>query len=781
MVDFYSLSKMTFVFILFTILLLVTTSTASAAPGDQYVFGADSAVAPDGVVSQNLAAISGDNVVWMGHFNYNGTWKDRVYYKDISNPENQAAMLVPKLESNQDQGEPVISGSLVVWLEGGMDKEIHYTYLGANCPGACVDNVITLPDLNPWELAVRGHKIVFQNERSGTHNTDIYLYDLDNPGSGAVPITTALENQTNPDISDTWISWADDSTGQTEIHAKRIDGTEERIIEGPINYGHALGGDNLVFARGSLRDPDVGVWLLDLGDPTSEPTRLSDMEGVRPDIDADSNDKVVWDSATPRSAPRQVYLHDLTSGETQQVSTTPETSLAFMSVISNTHIVWSDDRAAVRNLYENELGDTAYALAVRYAPHLYLHKEEYFEPRPVGIFVDGEGTRLRERRSSGDITLHEWPDLYLGTLGQYTSANDQPGIINGGKYIDLPGSVLSSRISHWVFDNNYIKRYDGLINQYQYPELYYAKVVRNSTGDGVAIQYWIPYYFNNFDNYHEGDWEMVQVNLEDDLDDLMPRSVALSQHLGGIKASWQYIDHDQTGYHPVIYVARGSHANYFAAGEYPVVVENWFDATDHTEVNNPIHEPQVTVLPNVNSSQIGSLVPGPYSWLAYQGAWGEMVGGGIGFDGPQGPAATPEHSDSWDDPFTWSEGLCDNGDPQCAGVYYDDSYGSVASPVDIHLYDVAGNHVGKNETGGIDEQVPGAEYIEIPELHRKTIIIHGGDASAGYRFVLEGTGVGTFNFTIASPDRANNSSDVVDYVDVPVTASTQVELNLGKV
>ena len=84
--------------------------------------------------------------------------------------------------------------------------------------------------------------------------------------------------------------------------------------------------------------------------------------------------------------------------------------------------------------------------------------------------------------------------------------------------------------------------------------------------------------------------------------------------------------------------------------------------------------------------------------------------------------------------------------------------------------------MGRNEQGGIDEEIPGAEYIEIPDLHEKTITVHGGDALDGYRFVLEGTGTGTFDFTVTSADHAQNSSDTVKYLAVPVTASTEASI-----
>ncbi len=138
-------------------MLLTVPAFAWASPGDLYVFGADSAVSPDVNVEQNSAAASGDNVVWMGYFNYNGARKDRVFYRDISDPESQAYMLAPRLDSNIQQSNAVISGDLVVWLESGMSKEIHYTYLGAGCPGACLEAMAPrgpqpLPNTAPYGM-----------------------------------------------------------------------------------------------------------------------------------------------------------------------------------------------------------------------------------------------------------------------------------------------------------------------------------------------------------------------------------------------------------------------------------------------------------------------------------------------------------------------------------------------------------------------------------------------------------------------------------------------------
>ena len=42
----------------------------------------------------------------------------------------------------------------------------------------------------------------------------------------------------------------------------------------------------------------------------------------------------------------------------------------------------------------------------------------------------------------------------------------------------------------------------------------YAHVATNPNDPGkIALQYWLFYVFNDFNNPHEGDWEMIQINF----------------------------------------------------------------------------------------------------------------------------------------------------------------------------------------------------------------------------------------------------------------------------
>lgn len=63
---------------------------------------------------------------------------------------------------------------------------------------------------------------------------------------------------------------------------------------------------------------------------------------------------------------------------------------------------------------------------------------------------------------------------------------------------------------------------------------------------------------------HEGDWEMVQIGCTDKAGE-RPVLMTCSQHSGGEKREfWRVtLGTDGDGEHPLVYVARDSHANYF--------------------------------------------------------------------------------------------------------------------------------------------------------------------------------------------------------------------------
>src|SRR4051794_29281311 len=83
-------------------------------------------------------------------------------------------------------------------------------------------------------------------------------------------------------------------------------------------------------------------------------------------------------------------------------------------------------------------------------------------------------------------------------------------------------------------------------------------------------QFWLWYLYNSWsiagEGKHEGDWEFVQLGCTDEAGD-HPVLVTASQHHGGGKReAWSCVHYSQDTRRPVLYVAEGSHANYFGPG-----------------------------------------------------------------------------------------------------------------------------------------------------------------------------------------------------------------------
>jgi hypothetical protein len=105
---------------------------------------------------------------------------------------------------------------------------------------------------------------------------------------------------------------------------------------------------------------------------------------------------------------------------------------------------------------------------------------------------------------------------------------------------------------------------------------YHGRVLRQ---DGwIVLQYWLFYPFNDWRsgffgaNDHEADWEKVFVYLsESESGEVHPEWVAYAAHNytgDNLRRRWDDPEVEKVGEHPVIYVGAGSHASYYAPGEY---------------------------------------------------------------------------------------------------------------------------------------------------------------------------------------------------------------------
>ena len=105
---------------------------------------------------------------------------------------------------------------------------------------------------------------------------------------------------------------------------------------------------------------------------------------------------------------------------------------------------------------------------------------------------------------------------------------------------------------------------------------YHGSVVRQ---DGwIVLRYWLFYAFNDWRsnvfgaNDHEADWEKIFIYLsESEAGEVSPEWVAYSAHNytgDNLRRRWDDSEVEKVGEHPVIYVGAGSHASYYAPGEY---------------------------------------------------------------------------------------------------------------------------------------------------------------------------------------------------------------------
>ncbi|MFP3985363.1 MAG: hypothetical protein ACLFU9_05280, partial [Candidatus Bathyarchaeia archaeon] len=173
----------------------------------------------------------------------------------------------------------------------------------------------------------------------------------------------------------------------------------------------------------------------------------------------------------------------------------------------------------------------------------------------------------------------------------------------------------------------------------------YSRVVKDS--GFIAIQYWFFYAYNDASlNEHEGDWEMIQILLNETE---TPVSAAYSQHLKGQAASWADVEKTDST-HPKVYVARGSHANYFRSYQGRLGMESDEVGADGVL----LHPSDLTLV------LLGELEPGEHppaqAWLRFGGRWGnwgKLADAAVGFAGPYGPAQG-DNSFKWLFPVSWA-------------------------------------------------------------------------------------------------------------------------------
>jgi hypothetical protein len=270
-------------------------------------------------------------------------------------------------------------------------------------------------------------------------------------------------------------------------------------------------------------------------------------------------------------------------------------------------------------------------LAHRYSPVVRLvrqdepcHHGEPFQPTDVNLVLGNPDVALRGPWDRTNI------------IKVAPSATDLAGRLFD-YHLDFPGHAVTPGC---VYDE-----WSHRLNKGSPPRTYARVVTDPAYPTQIALQYWV---FNDFNDKHEGDWEMIQLNFDAPTArralDMKPALVGFSQHEGAETAHWgdsklQIVD----GTHPVVYPALGSHANYYTSALH--LGRSAAEGLGCDDTSGPSRElhPEVSVVPTQTPAYLRS-----YPWLGFEGHWGEEREGF--YNGPTGPAAKLQ----WAEPITWA-------------------------------------------------------------------------------------------------------------------------------
>src|SRR3954452_186496 len=257
----------------------------------------------------------------------------------------------------------------------------------------------------------------------------------------------------------------------------------------------------------------------------------------------------------------------------------------------------------------------ARTLLERHKPRLVYDSHEAYFADSAAIWTDAPSNALK--RANG-TTLAKPPKLSLAYLGPHNYSDGTPV---------LAGDTIGDST------RDYAKQAAALHKNAAYRDRVYGHARQDAQGR-TWLQYWFFYFYNDFQllgplsgGNHEGDWEMIQIRLNASE---QPEQAVYSQHKTAESHAWA--DTPKQGNTPLVYVARGSHANYFGAGSH--WTGTWFDQADGKG-------PQITPTLEV-------LTDSAPAWVLWPGSWGDTKPGVLPIDSSS--PISPGRRSHWLDP-----------------------------------------------------------------------------------------------------------------------------------
>jgi hypothetical protein len=284
----------------------------------------------------------------------------------------------------------------------------------------------------------------------------------------------------------------------------------------------------------------------------------------------------------------------------------------------------------------------------RFAPKLcYDSLEAFFADDPAQMVLN-PGNTLRRGGADGEVVAAAAarppakptpgvPRLWWDGGGEPGPANTLA--LGWPKYSEGTSGRDGDRLS--IAGRDYRTQYVAL--RKERPELrnkIVARAVRDPDSDQLWLQYWFWYFYNDYQlafnvGRHEGDWEMIQLGLENEI----PVIAVYAQHDVAEKRPWDRVQKTgPNGETPLVFSSRGSHASYFEAGLFET--QAWIDIADG---KRSAKKTDLIIL--------GDELP---EWAQWQGRWGDTEPRIRRVETPS-PTGPVMHGDQWSRPGKWAK------------------------------------------------------------------------------------------------------------------------------
>jgi len=283
------------------------------------------------------------------------------------------------------------------------------------------------------------------------------------------------------------------------------------------------------------------------------------------------------------------------------------------------------------------------ALADKFMPIAYLRTQpadcsdigERYVPISVDITLNNPEVKLRRHKRAGET---QDPGVKIGPSAQDLVDTTRE------YYLDLPGDSLDPGCGYEKWSRARIAKL-GLT-----PSVYAHFATQRDRPGKLALQYWFYYAFDNYNNSHESDWEMIQLTFDaNTVEEALgqnPSMLSYAQHSGGENAE---IDDDNVQLddgHLVTYPAEGSHADYYEGAVWLAWGEDGSGfGCDQSQESLTEFKLKAIVIPQKIDPE------GPFAWALFRGRWGEYHA--WQFNAP----LSPNISVRWKHPIGWTDDL----------------------------------------------------------------------------------------------------------------------------